>query len=67
MLEDKYNSQLEELNDGTVVLKNKPKTSDESKKSLQEKIIERLSVEIDGAYNAIELLALNDQLIEAKK
>jgi hypothetical protein len=31
MLEDKYNSQLEELNDGTVVLKNKPKTSDESK------------------------------------
>jgi hypothetical protein len=53
LLEDKYNAYLEEIDDGSIVLKKKIKSKDEKSKTLQETIVDRLTTELHGAFNSI--------------
>jgi hypothetical protein len=47
-----------------MVLKKKVKSKDEESKSLQEKIVERLSAEFHGAFNSIWMSVSSEQIKE---
>lgn len=55
LLEEKYNSSLEQIGD-ELILRKKFKSKETESRTLQDKILERLSNELHGAYNAVSMV-----------
>jgi hypothetical protein len=57
---------LDEIDDGSIVLKKKIRSREEKNKTLQETIVERLTAELHGAFNSIVMSLQSEQIKENK-
>lgn len=67
LLEEKYNLELTKIGiEYELKTQLKPKKDEASKRTIQDKIMERLLTEIHGAYISIEMAICSKELFEAK-